>query len=65
VSEKELIERNDDILPEYHFDYGKAHPNRFAEGNDELRPEYNLSQLREGAKGKYANVLKKERTWHY
>ena len=31
-SESELMEQNDDMLPEYHFDYSKARPNRFAKG---------------------------------
>lgn len=32
MNEKELIEQNEDMLPEYHFDYSKARPNRFVEG---------------------------------
>ena len=31
-SESELMEQNDDMLPEYHLDYSKARPNRFAKG---------------------------------
>ncbi len=32
MNESELMEQNDDMLPEYHFDYSKARPNRFAKG---------------------------------
>ena len=32
MSENELMEQNEDMLPEYHFDYSKARPNRFAKG---------------------------------
>jgi hypothetical protein len=32
MSENELLEQNEDMLPEYHLDYSKACPNRFAEG---------------------------------
>ena len=32
MSENELMEQNGDMLPEYHFDYSKARPNRFAQG---------------------------------
>jgi hypothetical protein len=32
MNENELLEQNADMLPEYHFDYSKARPNRFAEG---------------------------------
>ncbi len=31
MSENDLIEQNKDMLPEYHFDYNKARPNRFAQ----------------------------------
>lgn len=27
-----LLKQNEEMLPEYHFDYSKARPNRFAEG---------------------------------
>ncbi len=30
MSENGLMEPNDDLLPEYHFDYSKSRPNRFA-----------------------------------
>jgi hypothetical protein len=30
TNENELIEQNEDMLPEYHLDYSKARPNRFA-----------------------------------
>ncbi len=45
----EFIEHDEDILPEYHLDYSKARPNRFAEGVSEgslvvvLEPE--LAQI--------------------
>jgi len=32
MNEKELVEQNEEMSPEYHFDYSKARPNRFAEG---------------------------------
>ncbi len=32
MSENDLIEQNEDMLPEYHLDYSKARPNRFARG---------------------------------
>jgi len=32
MSENELMEQNSELLPEYHFDYSKARPNRFAAG---------------------------------
>jgi hypothetical protein len=32
MSENELMEQNEDMLPEYHLDYSKARPNRFAKG---------------------------------
>jgi len=32
MSENELMEQNEDMLPEYHLDYSKARPNRFARG---------------------------------
>lgn len=32
MNENELMEQNEDMLPEYHFDYSKARPNRFAKG---------------------------------
>jgi len=32
MSENELVEQNEDMLPEYHLDYSKARPNRFARG---------------------------------
>jgi hypothetical protein len=32
MSENELIEQHKDMLPEYHLDYSKARPNRFAKG---------------------------------
>jgi hypothetical protein len=32
MSENELIEQHEDMLPEYHLDYSKARPNRFAKG---------------------------------
>ena len=32
MSENELMEQKEDVLPEYRFDYSKARPNRFARG---------------------------------
>lgn len=32
MNENELMEQNQDMLPEYHLDYSKARPNRFARG---------------------------------
>ena len=32
MNENELVEQNEEMSPEYHFDYSKARPNRFAEG---------------------------------
>lgn len=32
MGENESVEQNGDMLPEYHFDYSKAQPNRFAQG---------------------------------
>ena len=32
MNENELMEQNQDMLPEYHLDYSKARPNRFAKG---------------------------------
>ncbi len=32
MNESELMEQNDDMLPEYHLDYSKARSNRFAKG---------------------------------
>ena len=32
MNENELMEENEDMLPEYHFNYSKARPNRFAKG---------------------------------
>jgi len=31
MSKNELIEQDNDMLPQYHFDYGKVRPNRFAQ----------------------------------
>ena len=32
MNENELMEQNEEMLREYHLDYGKARPNRFAQG---------------------------------
>jgi len=32
MNENELTEQNNDMLPEYHLNYSKARPNRFAKG---------------------------------
>ena len=32
MNENEVMEENEDMLPEYHFNYSKARPNRFAKG---------------------------------
>ena len=32
MAEDNHNQEEDDLLPEYHFDYAKARPNRFAEG---------------------------------
>ncbi len=35
MNENELIDEDEIMLPEYHLDYSKARPNRFAEGVSE------------------------------
>ncbi len=32
MNESKLLEQDDDMSPEYHFDYSQARPNRFASG---------------------------------
>jgi hypothetical protein len=32
MDDNELMEQNEDMLPEYHFDYSRARSNRFSEG---------------------------------
>ena len=32
MNENELTKQNNDMLPEYHLNYSKARPNRFANG---------------------------------
>lgn len=36
MSDSKLEEPNDDLLPEYNFDYGKPKPNRFAPKDSQL-----------------------------
>jgi hypothetical protein len=56
---------DEDMLPEYKFDYTKARPNRFAEKhksekNDSLKSEYDLSDLQVRRTGEGRKVSESE-----
>jgi hypothetical protein len=57
MNKSELIEQNDDMLPEYHFDYGKAPSNRFVDGIEAKQTNYITSVERIGIeKGRQQGV---------